>query len=159
MIGFICFIVVYTVEIVITGMVVAKLFANPTNAVLFALLLWLFMYAAFCIILERYWDIHKYYVFFILVAFCNCQMHFSMSLFKNCIDDPDRVQTIDFVVLFTSAISSALIYLLILLAVQWRMPGTFLSRRIVNNRPRKQKESDATILTFSMPSILRSISR
>jgi len=38
MIGFICFIVVYTVEIVITGMVVAKLFANPTNAVLFALL-------------------------------------------------------------------------------------------------------------------------
>ncbi|XP_037724735.1 ATP-binding cassette sub-family A member 2 [Drosophila subpulchrella] len=146
MIAFICFIVVYTVEIVITGMVVAKLFANPTNAVLFALLLWLFMYAAFCIILERYWDIHKYYVFFILVAFCNCQMHFSMSLFRNCIDDPDRVQTIDFVVLFTSAISSALIYLLILLAVQWRMPGTFLSRRIVNNRPRKQKESDATIM-------------
>lgn len=127
-------------------MVVAKLFANPTNAVLFALMLWLFMYAAFCIILERYWDIHKYYVFFILVAFCNCQMHFSMSLFRNCIEKPEMVNTIDFVLIFTSAISSALIYFLILLAIQWRMPGTFLSRRIVNNRPRKQQESDTTIM-------------
>ncbi|XP_017124914.1 phospholipid-transporting ATPase ABCA3 [Drosophila elegans] len=145
-IAFICFIVVYTVEIVITGMVVAKLFVNPTNAVLFALVMWLFMYAAFCIILERYWDIHKYYVFFILVVFCNCQMHFSMSLFQNCIDGPDIVQTIDFVVIFTAAISSALIYFLVLLAMQWRMPGTYLSRRIVNNRPRKQRESDVPIL-------------
>ncbi|XP_043660615.1 phospholipid-transporting ATPase ABCA3 [Drosophila teissieri] len=145
-IAFVCFIIVYTVEIIITGMVVAKLFANPTNAVLFALLLWLFMYAAFCIILERYWDIHKYYVFFVLVAFCNCQMHFSMTLFRNCIEEPELVNTIDFVVIFTSAISSALIYFLILLAIQWRMPGTFLSRRVVNNRPRKIQDSDTTIM-------------
>ncbi|EDV47605.2 ATP-binding cassette sub-family A member 3 [Drosophila erecta] len=145
-IAFVCFIILYTVEIIITGMVVAKLFANPTNAVLFALMVWLFMYAAFCIILERYWDIHKYYVFFILVAFFNCQMHFSMSLFRNCIEEPDMVNTIDFVLIFTSAISSALIYLLILLAIQWRMPGTFLSRRVVNNRPRKQQDSDATVV-------------
>ncbi|XP_017056334.1 phospholipid-transporting ATPase ABCA3 [Drosophila ficusphila] len=145
-IAFVCFVVVYTVEIIITGMVVAKLFGNPTNAVLFALMLWLFMYAAFCIILERYWDIHKPYVFFILVSFCNCQMHFSMVLFRKCIQDPDMVKTIDFVVIFTSAISSALIYFLVLLTVQWRMPGTYLSRRVVNNRPRKQRESDAPIM-------------
>ncbi|KAH8344779.1 hypothetical protein KR067_006857 [Drosophila pandora] len=146
MLGFVCFMVVYTVEFIITGMVVAKLFANPINAVLCGLVLWIFMYAAFCIILERYWDAHQYYVFFVLVAFFNCQMHFSMNLFRLCIESPEDVKTIDFVVLFTAAISSALIYLLVLLAAQWRMPGKFLSRRIVNNRRRKHSKGDSAIL-------------
>ncbi|KAH8409300.1 hypothetical protein KR009_012306 [Drosophila setifemur] len=144
--GLLCFILVYTVELLITAMVVAKIFSNSQNAVLFALVLWLFMYAAFCIMLERYWVIQKYYVFFLLLSFFNCQMHFGMTLFGLLFEQPDMVRVIDFVVLFTAAISSALIYLLILLAVQWKFPGQFLSRRIVNNRQRKASKSDDTIM-------------
>ncbi|KAH8273383.1 hypothetical protein KR018_002046 [Drosophila ironensis] len=146
LVAFICFVIIYTIQFIITGMVVAKIFANPINAVLFGLVVWIFMYASFCIILERFWEHHEYYVFFMLVSFFNCQMHFSMTLFRMCIETPSEVRAIDYVVLFTAAISSAVIYTLVLLVVQWRLPGKSLSRRIVNNRRRKQLKSDKTIV-------------
>ncbi|KAH8284773.1 hypothetical protein KR054_000927 [Drosophila jambulina] len=152
--AFILFVVLFTVELIITALVVAKLFGNPTNAVLFALGVWLFTYAAFAIVLERYWDTHKYYVFFILVSFFNCQMLFAMELFRYSHENPELTKTNDFVVLFVSVIGSALIYYFILLAMQWRMPGRYLSRRIVNNRPRMAKEADKIIMHMTkVPSI------
>ncbi|KAH8390010.1 ABC transporter A family member 1 [Drosophila serrata] len=152
--AFVCFVVLFTVELIITALVVAKLFGNPTNAVLFALGVWLFTYAAFAIVLERYWDTHKYYVFFILVSFFNCQMLFAMDLFRYSHENPDFIRTNDFVVLFVSVIGSGLIYYFLLLALQWRIPGRYLSRRVVNNRARKAKDSDKVMMHMSkVPSI------
>ncbi|KAH8236950.1 hypothetical protein KR038_000867 [Drosophila bunnanda] len=152
--AFICFVVLFTVELIITALVVAKLFGNPINAVLFALVVWLFTYAAFTTVLELYWDTHKYYVFFILVSFFNCQMLFAMELFRYSHQNPELTKTNDFVVLFVSAIGSCIIYYFILLALQWRIPGRYLSRRVVNNRARKAKDSDKVVMYVSkVPSI------
>ncbi|KAH8252511.1 hypothetical protein KR032_000293 [Drosophila birchii] len=152
--AFICFVILFTVELIITALVVAKLFGNPTNAVLFALGAWLFTYAAFAILLDRYWDNHNYFVFLILVSFFNCQMLFAMELFRYSHENPDLIKNGDYVVLFVSVIASGIIYYFILLAMQWRRPGRYLSGRIVNNRPRKPNESDKIIMHLSkVPSI------
>ncbi|KAH8304374.1 hypothetical protein KR059_007590 [Drosophila kikkawai] len=152
--AFVCFVVLFTVELIVTAMVVAKIFADPTNGVLFGLAMWLFAYAAFTTVLERYWDIHKYHIFFILVSFFNCQILFAMELFRYSYEFPQVIQTNDYVVLFASVIGSTLIFYFFLLALQWRKPGRYLSRRIVNNRRRKAKEADMVIMHLNkVPSI------
>ncbi|XP_068154604.1 phospholipid-transporting ATPase ABCA3 [Drosophila tropicalis] len=140
------FIIIFTIELILTAMVVAKLFSSPTNAVLFGLVIWLFSYAAFGIILTRYWDNHGYYVLFILMVFFNSQVAFCMQFFRRYFDDPNQLDSYDFTVLYVTAFCCILIYLLLLIMLQWRFPGPLLSRRIMMGKPRKQQEKDNAIM-------------
>ncbi|ALC48534.1 CG1801, partial [Drosophila busckii] len=133
----IIFIVLFSVQLIITAMVIAKLFKDPLNCVLFAICIWLFNYAVFCVILKRYWDIHGLYVLFILMVFFSNQMPFSMDLFRRIIDEPHALTTLDICVLYISAVACTAIYLLILFLMQWRAPGRLLSRRVAYKRKRK----------------------
>ncbi|SPP78075.1 ABC transporter A family member 2 [Drosophila guanche] len=140
MAGAILFIFIYYIELILTAMVVAKLFANPINGVLFGLVMWLFSYSAFGIILDRYWDVHSYYVAFILVSFFNTQFSFCMQLFHHVIDYPRDLTYYDFTVLYASAACCLIIYLLVFFLVQWRCPGRLLSRRVLRNKPRVETQ-------------------
>ncbi|XP_002133848.2 ATP-binding cassette sub-family A member 2 [Drosophila pseudoobscura] len=152
-VGTILFILIYHIELILTAMLVAKLLVNPINCVLFGLVMWLFTYAAFSLILERYWDVRSYYVTFVLGSFFNTQLSFCMQLFHQMIDDSHSLKFYDFIVLFVSAAVCMLIYLLLFVLVQWRAPGRLLSRRVLRNKPRVDKpKSEAPIFIGRSPS-------
>ncbi|EDW00475.1 GH12891 [Drosophila grimshawi] len=122
----IIFIAIFTFELIVTAFVFAKLFQNKTNAVLFAIVIWLFNYAVFGVILKRYWDVHGHYVFFILIVFLSNQIPYSMQLFHRIINEPHSIGAYD-----------------------WRMPGRLLSRRVVFGKRRKEIEIDNTLVSLA----------
>ncbi|XP_030386748.1 ATP-binding cassette sub-family A member 3 [Scaptodrosophila lebanonensis] len=144
----IIFIPFFTIGLILTAMVFAKLFPSPVNAVLFSIVIWVFNYAVFGIILQRYWDIRGFYVIFILLWFFNNQLEFSMHLFHRVMEVPEELRTSDYLILYISVLASVLIYLVLLIIIQWRSPGRLLSRRVLSNKPRKEREIDSHYLHF-----------
>ncbi|EDW65658.1 phospholipid-transporting ATPase ABCA3 [Drosophila virilis] len=142
----ILFVLIFTFELIITGIVFAKIFKNVINAVLFAVVIWLFNYAVFGVILKRYWDVHGHYVLFILMVFFSNQIPYSMQLFHRIIDEPQTIAAYDIGALYISAIVCALIYITLLVLLQWRMPGRLISRRMLYKRRRKEIEIDNTLI-------------
>lgn len=142
----ILFVLIFTFELIITAIVFAKIFKNVINAVLFAIVIWLFNYAVFGVILKRYWDVHGHYALFILMVFFSNQIPYSMQLFHRIIDEPQTIAAYDIGALYISAIVCALIYIMLLVLLQWRMPGRLISRRMLYKRRRKEMEIDNTLI-------------
>lgn len=146
LLAMVTFIIIFTLELIMTAIVLAKIFENATNAVLCAINIWIFNYAVFGVILRRYWEEHGHYVFVILLSFFNNQIPYSMQMFNRLIEEPRDVLAYDIAALYVSALSSALIFIIILILLQWRMPGRLLSRRIIYSTRRRKFVLDSNLI-------------
>ncbi|KAM8720001.1 hypothetical protein ACLKA7_006114 [Drosophila subpalustris] len=152
LLAMVTFIIIFTLELIVTAIVLAKIFQNATNAVLCAIIIWIFNYAVFGVILRRYWDAHGHYVFVILSAFFSNQIPYSMQMFNRLIEEPHTVTIYDIAALYASAIISGLIFFIVLILLQWRMPGRLLSRRVLFSKRRRKFVMDANLHLGRSPS-------
>ncbi|KAH8416825.1 hypothetical protein KR222_006445 [Zaprionus bogoriensis] len=141
LLAMILFIALFTIELILVAVVVAKIFVCPVNAVLFAVVVWLFNYAAFDVILKRYWEARGGYVMFILSTFFTNQFSFSFQMFHRYIVEPTTIEVYDFGALYLSALIHILIDLIVLFLLQWRMPGRLISRRMIFGRRKINKKT------------------
>lgn len=144
-------IIIFTVELIIAAIVIAKIFRNSTNAILFAIVIWIFNYAAFSIIIRRYWDNRGPYMIFILCAFFGNQFPFGMQMFHRFIAEPQTIGEFDFVQLYLTGLVFILINLIVLYLLQWLMPGTLLSRKMVYGKRIMNKQFEVEIVQFGRP--------
>lgn len=147
--GMLVFIVIFTVELVCTAIVIAKIFGSPTNAILFAIVIWLFHYAAFSVITRRYWENRGTYMVFILCTFFGNQFAFSMQLFHRVVAEPKTIGKSEFIALYLSGLVYIILNLIVLFLLQWLMPGRLLSRQMVYGKAVKRKGNDG--LYFGRP--------
>lgn len=144
--------IIITLELILTGIIIAKIFRDVVNAVLFAIIIWTFNYAVFGLMLKRYWDLHGLYVYFILMIFFSNQIPHSMQMIHRLIDEPGTLRPIDYLSPFVSGLVYILVSIGILCILQWRMPGRLLSRRMMYNRCRKHTLDDTPIHLGRTPS-------
>lgn len=144
-------ITIFTVELILSAIVIAKIFRNSTNAILFAIIIWLFNYAAFSVIIKRYWDNRGPYVIFILCAFFGNQFPFGMQMFHRFIAEPHTIGAFDFVQLYLTGFIFIIIYLIALYLLQWLLPGKLLSRKMVFGKRTKNRQFEAEIVQLGRP--------
>ncbi|KAH8261712.1 hypothetical protein KR044_002736, partial [Drosophila immigrans] len=150
--GMLVFIVIFSLELIITALVLAKIFGNGINAVLCGILMWLFNYAVFGVILRRYWDQHGGYVFLILSAFVSNQIPYCMTMYQRILEKSHPVHFIDVFALYASASIYLIALSAIFVVLQWRMPGRLISTRVCYSKRRKDMKKDPHIYLGRSPS-------
>ncbi|XP_030245571.1 ATP-binding cassette sub-family A member 3 [Drosophila navojoa] len=152
LLSLIVFVIIITLELILTAIIIAKIFKDVVNAVLFAIIIWAFNYAVFGLMLKRYWDLHGPYVYFILMIFFSNQIPYFMQMIHRLIDEPGTLRPIDYFSPFVSGLVYILVSIGILCLLQWRMPGRLLSRRMIYKRCRKHTLDNTPIHLGRTPS-------
>ncbi|XP_060661358.1 phospholipid-transporting ATPase ABCA3 isoform X1 [Drosophila nasuta] len=150
--GMLAFMVIFTLEMIITALAIAKIFGNGMNAVLCGIVLWLFNYAIFGVILRRYWDQHGNYIFLILSSFMSNQIPYCMQMFQRSVEQTHVIHFMDVLALYVSAVFNLLIFTLCFVLLQWRMPGRLISSRVCYSKRRKKMNMDVNIYLGRSPS-------
>lgn len=138
----IVFMLIITMELILTALIISKIFRDEINGVLFAVIIWTFNYAVFGLMLKRYWDLHGVYVYFILMIFFSNQIPHTVQMIHRVIDEPGTLNIMDYLSFFLSGLLNLLVSIIILWFLQWRMPGRLLSRRMIYKKRRRQSAVD-----------------
>ncbi|KAH8387874.1 hypothetical protein KR093_009983, partial [Drosophila rubida] len=148
----ILFLCLFSVELIVMALLLAKIFANVMNAVLCGIITWIFHYALFGVILRRYWDNHGNYVFAILTVFMGNQIPFGMQMFHRIVEESHPVHSIDMLALYMPCLMNLILFGGGFALLQLWMPGRLLSSRVCYGWRRKKLKMDSNIYLGRSPS-------